>query len=178
MNGIVIYKSRYGAAKQYAEWIAEALNIPVVKCEDANEARLASCDYVIAGSSIYIGKIMMKDWLAANSEKLKGKKLFLFIVGAAPPSAKGKTQKYFTDNVSKELMAQSQCFYLQGKSIFKELSWWDKFLLKAGAQFAPTPELKKEMLTEFNAIKQENLNELLQAVKQIKRSEKPGASAG
>ncbi|MES2621855.1 MAG: flavodoxin domain-containing protein [Bacteroidota bacterium] len=169
MNGIVIYKSRYGAAKQYAEWIAETLNIPAKTTDEVTNAHLIACDYVIAGSSIYIGKILMKDWLMQNSEALTGKKHFLFIVGAAPPSEKAKTEKYFTDNISNEILKSSQCYYLQGKSIFKELSWWDKFLLKAGAKFAPTPELKKEMLTEFNAIRKENLNELLNTVEVFRK---------
>ena len=67
MNGIVVYKSRYGATKQYAEWIAEALNIPAKTIDEVSTARLAACDYVIAWSSFYIGKIQMKDWLAENS---------------------------------------------------------------------------------------------------------------
>ena len=171
MNGIVIYKSRYGAAKQYAEWIAKAFNIGVMNSDEVKSTDLIKCDYVIAGSSIYIGKILIKDWLSQNREILKNKKIFLFIVGAAPPNEKEKTGKYFTDNISKELLAQSSCFYLQGKSIFKELNWSDKFFLKMGAMLAKEAHDKKAMLTDFNAIKKESLNELLHAVEEFQKLE-------
>ncbi|MCW5906572.1 MAG: hypothetical protein KIS94_01850 [Chitinophagales bacterium] len=169
MQGVVVYKSRYGAAKQYALWLAEALNIPALTEKEADETALRHCNYIIAGSSIYMGKIMLKDWLTKNTGLLKNKKIFLFIVGAAPPEQTEKTRQYFSDNIPADLLQQSSCFYLQGKSIFSELSWLDKLLLKAGAHFAPTPEDKKAMLTDFNAINKHNLNELLSAVKQLQQ---------
>jgi menaquinone-dependent protoporphyrinogen IX oxidase len=174
MNGIVIYQSRYGAAKQYAEWIAEALNIPAQSTDQINKARLATCDYVIAGSSIYIGKILIKDWLAKNSDALQGKKLFLFIVGGAPPTEKEKTEKYFKDNISIELLDNSSHFYLQGKTIFKQLNFSDKILLRMGAMFAKGAD-KKEMLTDLDALRKENLEELLAEVRKL---EAPKAGAG
>jgi len=167
MKGIVIYKSRYGAAKRYAEWIAIALGITLKASDEVKAKDFAQCDYVIAGSSIYMGKILIKDWLAKNNELLKGKKLFLFIIGAAPVEQKEKTEKYFTDNILKEMLANSKCFYLQGKSIFKELSWSDKIFLKMGAMLAKEARDKEAMLTDFNAIKRENINELVSAVKSV-----------
>ena len=166
MNGIVIYQSRYGAAKQYAEWMADALNIPAQSTDQINKARLAACDYVIAGSSIYIGKILIKDWLAKNSDALQGKKLFLFIVGAAPPTAKEKTEKYFTDNIPLELLAHSSHFYLQGETIYKQLNLSDKILLRMGALFAKGAD-KKEMLTDLDALRKENLSKLLSEVRKL-----------
>jgi menaquinone-dependent protoporphyrinogen IX oxidase len=166
MNGIVIYQSRYGAAKQYAEWIAEALNLPAQSTDQINKARLATCDYVIAGSSIYIGKILIKDWLAKNSNLLQGKKIFFFIVGGAPTTEKEKTEKYFTDNISTELLDNSRHFYLQGKTIFKQLNLSDKILLRIGAMFAKGAD-KKEMLTDLDALRKENLEALLTEVKKL-----------
>src|ERR1043165_7590557 len=106
MKGIVIYKSKYGAAKQYAQWIAESLGILAVPADNIKAADLGAYDYVIAGSSIYIGKIMIKDWLEKNSDALKDKKLFFFIVGGAYPADKEKTAKYFTDNISPAMLGQ------------------------------------------------------------------------
>ncbi len=164
MKGLIIYKSRYGAAAQYAKWLSETLSIPAVEMKDVTAELLKASDYIIAGSSIYMGKILLKEWLEANVDVLKSKTLFTYIVGAAPSTQTTKTARYFTDNIPALLLQKDQCFYLQGKSIHSELSWLDKLLLKAGAMFAPTPADKKAMLTEFNAIKRENLNALLNAV--------------
>lgn len=171
MKGLVVYKSRYGATEQYAKWISEALGVPLKIADDITPQQIACNDYIIAGSSIYMGKILLKDWLKKNADLLKTKRLILFIVGAAPPEQKAKTEQYFTDNIPKELQCRASCFYLQGKSIHKELSLLDKLLLKAGAQFAPTADDKKAMLTEFNAIKKENIDQLLETVKELTAQE-------
>lgn len=164
MKGLIIYKSRYGAAAQYARWLSETLRIPAVEIKDVTAELLKESDYIIAGSSVYMGKILLKEWLEANVDVLKSKTLFIYIVGAAPPTQTTKTAQYFTDNIPALLLQKDSCFYLQGKSIHSELNWLDKLLLKTGAMFAPTPADKKAMLTEFNAIKRENLNALLNAV--------------
>ena len=31
MEGVVIYKSKYGATEQYARWIGAALKLPIIK---------------------------------------------------------------------------------------------------------------------------------------------------
>lgn len=169
MKGLIVYKSRYGAAAQYAKWLSETLSIPAVELKDMTEEMLRNSSYIIAGSSIYMGKILLKDWLESNTTLLQSKNLFFYIVGAAPPSQATKTAQYFTDNIPSSLLRKDKCFYLQGKSIHSELNWLDKFLLKAGAMFAPTPADKKAMLTEFNAIQRENLNEILKAIASVKQ---------
>lgn len=61
-NGIVLYESRYGAAKQYAEWIGETLDLPVKKCSEVAAWELAAYDFIVAGSSIYMGKTLIRNW--------------------------------------------------------------------------------------------------------------------
>lgn len=161
MKTVVIYKSRYGAAEQYARWIAESLNVKAMKNDEVSESNLKDADVVIAGSAIYMGKILLKSWLEKNAGVLQNKTLLLFIVGATPPKEKSKTEQYFRNNVPAALQSNCRYYYLQGKSYYKELSWPDKFLLKLGARFAPTEEEKKAMLTDFNAIRRQNLENLL-----------------
>jgi hypothetical protein len=48
--------------------------------------------------------------------------------------------------------------------IMKDLSRWDRFMMKAGALLEKEPGAKKEMRMEFDGVKKENLNELLAAI--------------
>ncbi|HLP50264.1 MAG TPA: flavodoxin domain-containing protein [Chitinophagales bacterium] len=166
-NGIVIYESRYGAAKQYANWIGERLGLPVKRSIDLSPWELAAYDFIIAGSSIYMGKILLRNWLVKNESALLNKKVLFFIVGAAPATETEKTTKYFTDNIPTALLKKDNQFYLQGKSVFGELGLADKFFLKMGAWLAKSPEEKKAMLTDFNAVKQGNLKSLLNATPRL-----------
>ncbi|MBQ2032468.1 MAG: flavodoxin, partial [Lachnospiraceae bacterium] len=41
MSGIILYKSKYGATKKYAEWIAERTGFACIKTDEADVKKLA-----------------------------------------------------------------------------------------------------------------------------------------
>ena len=49
MNTIVIYKSKYGATKQYALWIGEELGCKIVDAKNIKASDLAEYDNIIYG---------------------------------------------------------------------------------------------------------------------------------
>jgi len=63
MKGLVIYKGKYGATKQYAMWIGQELQLPVASADRFHIDELPKYDFFILGSSVYIGKLEIKDWL-------------------------------------------------------------------------------------------------------------------
>ncbi len=46
---LVLYKSKYGSTKQYAQWIGEALQAPVRSVDDVRDAELKDATTVIIG---------------------------------------------------------------------------------------------------------------------------------
>jgi menaquinone-dependent protoporphyrinogen IX oxidase len=181
-TGIVLYESRYGAAQQYAQWIGEALNIPVKRSSEISPWELAGYDYIIAGASIYMGKTLISEWLREYEVNLRSKKVLLFIVGAAPATEKEKTEQYFTNNVPAQLLTPGNHFYFQGQLEYNKLSLKDKFFLKVGAWLANKPEDKKAMLTDFNAVTRNTLFPLLNACnglfcQQVKSTIRPAGNA-
>jgi flavodoxin len=38
MNGLVVYNSKYGSTKQYAQWIAEALGFDVISVDHVRQS--------------------------------------------------------------------------------------------------------------------------------------------
>ena len=54
MKGIVIYKGKYGATKQYAKWIGGELGLPVEDSKDIMENELSYFDFLLIGSGVYI----------------------------------------------------------------------------------------------------------------------------
>ena len=42
MSGIILYKSRYGATKRYADWIAEKTGFSCIKTDDRDGSRWIS----------------------------------------------------------------------------------------------------------------------------------------
>lgn len=78
----VIYQSHYGTTKKYAEWIAEELEVELVKRKDAHPSLLGKYDLVIYGGGLYAGGILGVDLVAKNPCK----SLVLFTVGLADPT--------------------------------------------------------------------------------------------
>jgi menaquinone-dependent protoporphyrinogen IX oxidase len=165
MKGIIIYKGKYSATKQYAEWLAAELNLPFNTSNNINKAHLLNYDFLILGSSVYIGKMLIKDWLKQNVTALVGKKIFLFVVCGTPATKKIKLQSYIQASVPAEIRNVSETYFLPGRFIWKDLSWWDRFMMKIGSLLEKEPETKKQMQNEYDGVKKENLNELIAAIK-------------
>lgn len=114
MKGVIIYKGRYGATKQYAEWLEEELKIPVFSAENIQE-EISDYDFLIIGSSVYIGKLVIRNWLKKNLRSISNKKIFFFQVSGTPPHETEKLETYLRSGISKEMRQKIEVFFLPGK---------------------------------------------------------------
>src|SRR5262245_49531970 len=162
MKGIIIYKGRYGATQQYAEWLASAFNLPVVPASNTMAEQLEGYDFFVLGSSVYIGKLQLASWLKENLNILTGKKIFFFQVAGTPPNETIKLNEYRRQGTPLQLREQLEVYFLHGKMNVRGLSWKDRFMLRVGAFLTKDPVIKKEMLTDYNDVKKENLTPLIQ----------------
>lgn len=91
MKTLVIYASVYGHTKEYAEWIAQALNADLKTVDDASGVNPQAYDIIMFGGPIYVGKVKGIKWLSDHAASLQGKRVILFTTGMTPP---GNTQAY------------------------------------------------------------------------------------
>jgi menaquinone-dependent protoporphyrinogen IX oxidase len=165
MRGLVIYKGKYGATKQYAMWIGQALKLPVASADRFPIDELSKYDYFILGSSVYIGKLEIKDWLKKNFDLLQNKKIFFFQVAASPVTQIEKRESFNKASLNATILKKIQFYYLPGRMIIRNLSAWDRFMLKMGAKLTKDPVEKKAMLTDFDHVKKENILPVIEAVR-------------
>jgi len=163
MKGLIIYKGKYGATRDYAALLSKELDLPVFTPTVIGR-QLMEADYVLIGSSVYVGKLQLQSWLIRNQEWLKTKKLFFFIVCGTPAGDKEKTDKIIADNIPLSLRNNSILF-LKGRMIRHQLSWTDRLLLKMGAWLTKDPEERKRMQGDFDGVGMPALRPLLQALK-------------
>jgi len=146
--------------------LAEELNLPVIREEDVNAGVLKLYDFFLIGSSVYVGKLMLRKFLKIYERELTSKQLFLFIVSAdTDPDVEGH-RKVIVENVPESYLSGTEFFFLRGKVIYKELSWKDKLMLRIGAMAQKSAERKRQMMTDFDEVKKENLRGLINRVKQ------------
>ena len=165
MKGLVIYKGRYGATKQYAMWIGQELRLPVASADRFPVDELPKYDYFILGSSVYIGKLEIKDWLKKNFDLFQNKKILFFQVSASPPEQIEKRESYNKASLPLSILKKIRFYYLPGRMIMRNLSAWDRFMLKMGAKLTKDPLEKKAMLTDFDHVKKEKVFPIIEAVR-------------
>jgi menaquinone-dependent protoporphyrinogen IX oxidase len=164
MKGVIIFKGKYGATWQYTEWLASVLHLPAMKIDQVTGEHLSKYDCLVIGSSVYIGRLLIKDWLKQNLAFIQNKKIFLFIVCGTAPGEKDKLEKIAKDNIPEEIRNKCEVYFLHGRMIMKNFTWLDRFVLKLGAFLTRDPVEKKNMLRDFNDVKEENIFPLLNAI--------------
>ena len=83
MNKIaVVYKSKYGTTKQYAEWIAEELNASLFEVSSIKPLHLMDYDVIVYGGGLYASRIDGVKFVTKNPCN----SLVIFTVGLADPN--------------------------------------------------------------------------------------------
>lgn len=149
MKTIVVYKTKYGSAKTYAQWIGEELSCRVSDVADITLQELLEYDNIIYGGGLYAEVINGVSIITKNIDKLKNKKIAVYTTGITPIDCteyydKLVTQKNFKNGVPKEI----KLFNFTGKMILKELSLVHRTALKS---------LKKIMLAKTDPTPMEKL---------------------
>nr|WP_317332514.1 flavodoxin domain-containing protein [uncultured Romboutsia sp.] len=124
----VIYKSKYGATKRYAGWIALKLEADLYEVSDIVRKDLKDYDTIIYGGPLYIGKIKGIKFITNNYEYIKEKKVYLFMVGMREFD-EDYINSTLENNISKEIIDNIETFYFRGKMNYQELSLKDKILM-------------------------------------------------
>lgn len=147
---IVIYKSKYGASKQYAQWIAEELECPAVSIDEVKKSDLKNYDKIIYGGGVQAGGIKELDkfmkWIKSDlklldmyrsgkitAEDLKSsgvceKHIAIFAVGINLDNTEAR-QQLRDINFPKNYMKHLPCYYLPGEYHPENLQGADKAIM-------------------------------------------------
>ncbi len=149
MNSIVVYKTKYGSTKQYAEWIGTELNCKVTDAKDITIEELEKYDTIIYGGGLYAEVINGVSLITKNIDKLKDKKIAVYTTGITPLYLRDYYDKLVVEKNFK--LGVPECvklFNFTGKMVIDELSLVHKTALKT---------LKKIMLSKKEPTEMEKL---------------------
>lgn len=123
MKTIVLYQSKYGSTKQYAEWIAEALGCEAKNAKKVKAEELAPYDAIVYGGGLYAEIIAGVNLITKNFAALKDKKIAVFTTGITPMEYREYFDKMVVEkNFKPEMTEKIRIFNYPGKMILKELS--------------------------------------------------------
>ncbi|HEX9934096.1 MAG TPA: flavodoxin domain-containing protein [bacterium] len=165
MNGIVVYYSKYGATRTYAEWLSQEIGIPAVEYKTVKLDGLDPYNFIVFGSPLYLGRIVLAKTIKKHWHRFKSKRLVLFTVGSTrdPIQIDAVVKRYFTPA---QLNAMPH-FYMLGRSEIGRLNPLDGFLTKTAAAFTKDPEEKRMLKEGFDGMRRENLSRLVGHIKTL-----------
>jgi menaquinone-dependent protoporphyrinogen IX oxidase len=174
MKTLVIYKSKSGYTKKYAEWISHQLKSEIVEASKVTVETLSAYDTLIYGGGLYAVGINGVKLITKNLERFKNKQIVIFATGASTPAEK-VTNDILKANFTPGQLKQIRFFYLQGGFDYSKLTPFYKVVmsmmkwsLKKKKNLAPDDQGMLDAFDhpiDFTAEK--NINELVSHVKSL-----------
>ena len=140
MNTVVIYKSRTGFTKRYAEWIGAELQCKTADYSDIDSLQPDSFGLIVYGARVHAGRI---DSLEKMKKLAADKKcdLIVFATGATPCAERGVIEKLMSNNFPDSTIAH---FYMQSGLCYEKMGFADKAIMKALAKVLSGKENKTD----------------------------------
>lgn len=164
MKTLILYKSKYGSSKQYAQWLNQEINSDMFELDKCPS--LENYNLIILGGGVYMGKINGSDFISKNWDTLKNKKVILFSTSGAEPGTP-EIKSFYENSLSQEIRSQIKYFPLSGACSYKDLTFLHKIMSFIGSLLQKDPQKKHEMRHGFNRVKRENINPILDYIKTL-----------
>lgn len=129
---VVIFESKYGSTRRYAEWIAKELSCPAFERKKFALQDLSLYDTVVYGGGLYAGGVSGIQLITKNWGLFCEKNVILFTCGLADP-AEPANVSHIRESLSKVLTPQMQqrlqIFHLRGGIDYSGLNFIHKSMM-------------------------------------------------
>lgn len=142
MKAIVIYKTKTGFTKRYAEWICEELKCEISNYRNFHQSDLKNYDFVIYGSRIHAGKIDGLKKIKKMLQNNEGSKLIVFATGATPSEVKDAINKIWKSNFSDQELKTIPHFYMPSGLNYEKMGTVDHLIMKSLAKILSSKNKK------------------------------------
>lgn len=163
MNALIIYHSKTGFSKRYAQWLAESLNCKAIPFKERKNVNENDYEKIILFGGLYAGQMSGLKWFQNKLPELSGKRLAAVAVGCAPmdgPSLSESMTKLFGGT------PEIKGFYCQGGLDYKHMGAVDRAMMAALRTMLKSQPDKAEMLNvishSFDETKREYLDPVIQ----------------
>lgn len=174
MKALVIYKTKAGHTKRYAEMIAKEIGADYVSIQETGGMDFSGFEMLVYGGSLHAVGIDGYDVFRSRIRTEKDKKVVVFAVGASPKKA-DIVEEIRKINFSTPEEEGIPLFYLRGGFEYDKLPALDKFLmllLKVKIQMkkqktADDLGLLASYKNPLDTVKPENVREIVDYIKRL-----------
>lgn len=180
MKTLVLYKSKSGFTKKYAEWISQQSGAEIREASKVTVETLSAYDTLIYGGRLYAVGINGVKLITNNLERLEDKNIVVFATGLSP-AEKEVFNEVRNKNFTPEQQDKIRFFYLRGgfdynklTPFFKVVMSLMKWSIKKKKNLTPDD---RGMLAAFDHpvdfTDEKNIKELISYVKSVSWSADP-----
>lgn len=144
MKILVVYQSKTGFARRYAEMIGTAVGAEVAEFRTASAEQMSKYDVVVYGAGLYAGRINGLAKAKETFQKSTAGKLVVFATGATPGEVTAKIEEVWSVNLPGEEAETIPHFYMQGGLNYEKMGFMDRLLMKMMANMLKKKENKDE----------------------------------
>ena len=130
MKALIIYKSKTGFTKWYAEFIAKEVDGNLMDFKEVTTEIMSGYDVVVYGGGLHAGMINGYKKAKEMYEKSSAKRLILFATGGTPNGAIKEIDEVWKNNLSAEELQSIPHFYMQGGICYEKMSFLNKTIMK------------------------------------------------
>jgi menaquinone-dependent protoporphyrinogen IX oxidase len=170
-SALIIYKSKTGFTKKYAEWILEDVICNITTLDKVKKEDIDKHDIIIYGAAVHAG-------LISGLKKIKkiinfnDKKVIIFATGAAPYSE--EIVKPVIDNNLADCKSNVRFFYFESGLCYENMGLFARGLMKTFSKMLNSKkdktdaeiEMSKSIMTSYDNSKKENIEPLLVVIKE------------
>lgn len=134
---LIVYYSKTGFTKKYAEWIREGLSrdmsCDLVSYKERRKVKFGQYDKILFGGGFHAGRINGLKWFKEqvgklSEERLQSGRIAVFATGAMPEDAPD-VEKSMRQNFTEEEWKQIRTFYLPSGLCYEKMGVGDKIMM-------------------------------------------------
>lgn len=126
----VVYVSRNGSTKRYAEWIARSCGADLIPLEEAVIDKLTLYETLVYGGCVYSGVIQGISFIKNNRALLDRVRLVVFTVGLTQPGDEAAFAQVLDRNFTEEERRGIQFFHFPGALDYKKMSFLQRGMMR------------------------------------------------
>jgi len=160
----VIYKSKRGSTKQYAQWIAEETGADLFNVENCSVEALADYDTLVFGGWVRGGGIQGLDFLKKNWKLLKSKHVIAFAVGLNVHEAAAQAECKEVNFI--KTLEGIPCYFFRGAYDPATIAGIEKAIMGLVRRFVPKDsQLGRDLENGADYVSREQITELLDVLR-------------
>lgn len=130
---LVIYKSKTGFTKRYAEMIAEEVTCTLMDYKDASVKSISDYDIIVFGSRAHAGMIDGYKKAKELFQKSGAGNFVVFVTGASPNAAEDVIDQFWKNNLTLDELEKIPHFYMQSGLSYERMTFSDKAMMKVAS---------------------------------------------